>query len=370
MNLAQILRAHWPEYVATGAEIGPEHWRAVEAVLSCRTPRLGGHRYGCADCGRSHYLYHSCNHRACPQCGGRAQQEWAAKQAARLLPVPYYMLTPTVPAHLRGLFLRAPKAAFATLFAAASHAVQSILRESKHLGGESGFLMVLHTWTRQMEFHPHVHIIVPAVGLGPGGCELVHPPVEDFLLPHALLARRVRDAFKGHLLEQHPQLYADVDPRIWAMKWNVNCRPVGRGKTALRYVAAYVNKSAFGESRLGGYDTQGRIRLWCTRSSDGKRHCLHLEPVEFIRRWLLHVLPKGFMRLRYYGFLSYAAKKAFARVRFLLGAFAPRVELPELPPPCCPHCEGELVRMSKIHPVRGPPRCLANIHPDLYASTL
>ena len=172
----------------------------------------------------------------------------------------------------------------------------------------------------------------------------------------------MRDAFAQILLRDHRELYNQVDPEIWKMKWNVNCRHVGRGKTALRYVAAYVAKSAFNETRLGGYDGQGRIKLWCTRSKDKRRHCISLKPTEFIRRWLLHVLPRRFVRLRYYGFLSAAAKKAFARVRFLLGAKVVAVEMPYLPPMCCSKCEGELVRIQKIHPARGPPLSLGLIH--------
>lgn len=275
------------------SRIPAAYWRAVEAVLTCRTPRLGGHRYECSDCTQPHYVYHSCNH---PQCGGHDQQVWAAKQIGRLLPVPYYMITPTVPncgtcfcAPLRRLTIRS-------------------------------------------------------------------------FVPHTLFAQEVRDAFSEILLRDHPALYNQVDPEIWRMKWNVNARHVGRGKTALRYVAAYVAKSAFNESRLGGYDTDGKIRLWCTPSKGKRRHCLKLKPAEFIRRWLLHVLPRRFVRLRYYGFLSAAAKKAFARVRFLLGVKTVRVELPYLPPMCCSKCEGELVRIQKIHPARGPPLSLGLIH--------
>jgi hypothetical protein len=364
LKLAEILRAHWAEYVAKvgSHRIPSAHWRAVEAVLACRTARMGGHRYDCSDCSQAHYIYHSCNNRACPQCGGHDQQVWAAKQTARLLPVPYYMLTPTVPQQLRRLFLHAPAAAYDVLFQAASGALQNIMGKSKHMGGQLGFMVMLHTWTREMLYHPHVHMIVPAVGLDSNGCALVYPSYEDYLLPHALFAREVRDAFALILLRDHRELYNQVDPEIWKMKWNVNCRSVGRGKTALRYVSAYMAKSAFNETRLGGYDAQGRIRLWCTRSSDGRRHCIPLEPVEFIRRWLLHVLPRRFVRLRYYGWLSAAAKKSFARVRFLLGAEAVAPELPYLPPMCCSKCEGELVRIREIHPARGPPLSLRLIH--------
>ncbi|MDQ8196442.1 transposase, partial [Coraliomargarita sp. SDUM461004] len=304
----------------------------------------------------------SCNHRACPQCGGHDQQVWAAKQTARLLPVPYYMLTPTVPQQLRSLFLHAPAAAYDTLFRAASGALQSICAKPKHLGGQAGFMVMLHTWTREMLHHPHVHMIVPAVGLDASGCALVQPRYEGYLVPHALMADEVRDQFAASLLIRHRGLYNQVDPEIWKMKWNVNCQPVGRGKTALRYVAAYVAKSAFNQSRLGGYDADGLIRLWCTRSKDKRRHCLKLKPTEFIRRWLLHVLPRRFVRLRYYGWLSSAAKQAFARVQLLLGAKPAHLELPYLPPMCCAKCEGELVRIQKIHPARGPPLSLGLVH--------
>lgn len=364
MKLSEILRSHWPEYVAKvgSHRIPSAHWRAVEAVLACRTARMGGHRYDCSDCSQAHYIYHSCNNRACPQCGGHDQQVWAAKQSARLLPVPYYMLTPTVPQQLRRLFLHPPAAAYDTLFRAASGALQGIMGKAKHMGGQPGFMVMLHTWTREMLHHPHLHMIVPAVGLDASGCALVHPRYKEYLVPHALFAKEVRDCFASILLIDHRELYNQVDPEIWKMKWNVNCRAVGRGKTALRYVCAYVAKSAFNETRLDGYNAQGRIRLWCTRSSDGRRHCIELEPVEFIRRWLLHVLPKRFVRLRYYGWLSAAAKKSFARVRFLLGASAVTPELPYLLPMCCSKCEGELVRIQKIHPARGPPLSLQLIH--------
>ena len=365
MTLADILRQHWPDYVVRSggpAKIASAHWRAVEAVLSCGTSRLGGHVYRCKDCGRDHYGYHSCNHRSCPRCGARDQQVWASRQQARLLPVPYFMITFTVPEAMRGFFLRHDKVAYKTLFAAASEATRDLFGNLRHFGGEPGFVAVLHTWTRQMLYHPHLHLVVPAVALAPGGCDVMRPAHPEYLLPHQPLADRFRNRFLAILRDRHPGLAELIDAEVGRMRWNVNLQQVGSGKTAVRYLAAYVARSAFTERRLDGYDDQGRIRLWWRDSSDGRSKLMKLEPHEFIRRWLLHVLPKGFTRVRHYGFLSAAARKAFKRVRFLLGCG--RLHIPDVPlvPVCCPHCEGPLERLRKIQPVRGPPLSAGLLH--------
>lgn len=295
MTLAGILRRHWPEYVRHygAGKLPAAHWRAAEAVLSCRTPRLGGHVHACTDCGEEQYVYHSCNHRACPRCGAREQQLWAARQQTRRLPVPYYMVTFTVPRQLHRLFRRHQRLAYKCLFAAASLALKDLFAEPKHFGGQSGFTAVLHTWTRQMQFHPHLHLLVPAAALRADGLEALRAKQEHFLLPHAPLARCYRRHFLGYLRGKHPGLYRQLDPQVLRVDWNVNLRHVGRGKKAIRYLAAYVAKSAFSEKRLAGYDEQGRIRLRYTDSSDGRSKVTALPPCEFIRRWLQHVLPRG-----------------------------------------------------------------------------
>lgn len=365
MTLADLLRRHWPEYVRSNGGAGKipaSHWRAVEAVLSCRTPRLGGHVHACTDCGGEHFAYHSCNHRACPRCGGREQQLWAARQQARRLPVPYFMLTFTVPEQLRAFFRCHQRIAYRLLFNAASGAVRELFANPKHFGAQPGFTAVLHTWTRQMQFHPHLHLLVPAAALSEDGCAAVRARHPDFLLPHAPLARCYRRRFLAELRTKHPGLHQHWCPQFGDIDWNVHLKAVGRGKKAIRYLAAYVNKSAFSESRLGGYDRQGRIRLRCRDSRDGKNRILALRPGEFIRRWLQHVLPKGLTRLRHYGFLSAAAVKTYRRLRFLLGGRQLTIELPPEAPMRCPCCEGPMQRRCKILPVRGPPLSLALLH--------
>ena len=231
-----------------------------------------------------------------------------------------------------------------------------------HSHAQPGFTAVLHTWTRRMEFHPHLHVLVPAVALGSEGYEAIRAKNPEFLLPHAPLAQRYREAFLARLREKHPDLYAQIDPGVGSIDWNINVKAVGRGKRALRYLAAYVNKSAFSEKRLTGYDEQGRIRLWWQDSKDGKRRLMTLEVIEFIRLWLLHVLPKGLTRVRHYGFLSAAAVKSYRRLRFLLGGRHFNVEIPQDEPPRCPCCGREMQLRGKLLPVRGPPLSAALLH--------
>ena len=241
-----------------------------------------------------------------------------------------------MPESLRWFFLRYDTLAYKAFFAAACAAIRELFADPKHFGGQPGFTAVLHTWTRRMEFHPHLHVLVPAVALAAQGCQAIRAKDPEFLLPHAPLAKSYRDHFLAVLRSKHPGLYAQIDPSVGLIHWNVNVKSVGRGKRALRYLASYVNKSAFSESRLASYDEKGRIGLWWRDSSDGKRKLMRLEAIEFIRRWLLHVLPKGLIRVRHYGFLSAAAVKSYRRLRFLPGGKHFALEVPVDEPPTCP----------------------------------
>lgn len=357
MHLAEILREHWPSYVERApGRIPARHWRAVEAVLSCRTLRRGGHVQHCVQCRRDHYFFHSCNHRSCPRCGARAQAEWAAQQEARLLPVPYYLITITVPDPLRQLFASYPRELYPLFFDQSAAALKELCANPRYLGAEPGLIAVLHTWTRRMLHHPHLHLLVPALGIKNGGCAIVHPRDQDYLIPERALARRIRTRFEASLRSQHPQLAERIDLSRTSQGWVVQCKAAGRGKTALRYLAAYVKKSALSEARLGGYDKDGRrLLLRYKDSSDNKWKSEALDPLELIRRWLLHVLPKGLVRVRHYGWLSPAAGKTLRRIRFFLGLGAVRVRKLATQALTCPSCHGPLSLLGRIAPVRGPP---------------
>ena len=356
MKFADLLRAHWPRYVAQATgPIPADHWRAVEAVLSCRTPRRGGHLYHCPDCDRRHYQFHSCNHRNCPQCGAGDRQHWAAAQEAKLLPVPYYLLTMTVPAALRRHCRREARTLYDLLLTQSAQALRDLCRNPKYLGGETGFLAVLQTWTRRMQLHPHVHILIPAVALSADGCQLLHPQNEEFLVPVFALGAHLRQLFRQRLARDHPQLYERIAPAVWQQDWVVHAQPAGRGRSALRHLAAYVGKSAFHEDRLAGDDAAGRVLLRYTDSADQRPKTEALPPLELIARWLCHVLPKGFVAVRHFGFLSPAATRALRRVRFLLGRGP--VHRPVRIPftPLCPCCQKPMLLIARVRPVRGPP---------------
>jgi hypothetical protein len=356
VRFADILREHWPDYVAAAqGPIPSRHWRAVEAVLSCRTARRGGHRHHCAQCGRDSFVYHSCNHRSCPRCGSREQEQWAARQEARLLPVPYYLVTLTVPDPLGQLFLRYPRELYPLFFDEGAGAVRDLCRNPRHLGGEPGFIAVLQTWTRRMLFHPHLHLLVPAIGLKSGGCVLSHPRDAEYLLPQRALAQHLRSRFEERLRQDYPELAAQIDLSASSADWVVQCKAAGRGRSALRYLAAYVKKSAFNESRLVGYDEEGNLRLRYKDSADNRWKIETIEPKELIRRWLLHVLPRGLVRIRHYGWLSPAAGKSLRRIRFLLGLGPVRTRLLSQAPIQCSCCQSPLHFVGRIAPVRGPP---------------
>ena len=367
LALADLLREHWLGYArANAAHLHADHYRAVRRVLACRTPEMGGRLYRCGDCQRTHFAYHSCNHRNCPQCGALDQQIWSAKQEARLLPVPYFMVTFTIPSQLRSLCLGQPRVLYDLLLRCSAAALRDIVA-TKTGAPEAriGSTAVLHTWGRQMQDHPHVHHIVPAVAFDADKGRLIHPDKAPFLVHYAPLAARFRSLLHQALRDQHPDIYQNLsaDQRrdlAPATKWNVQLQHVGRGQTALRYLARYVQRSAFAPSRLLGYDSDGKVLLRWTSSSTGKTAVMRLHPHEFMRRWLLHVLPKGLTRIRHYGFLSSAAGTTRTRIRVLLGATMnePPPELPEVKPFVCDHCGGSLTFLREIarpHPLRGPP---------------
>lgn len=370
LTLADLLAEHWADYArAHAAQLNGAHYRAVRRVLTCRTPALGGQVYQCQNsiCKKPHFAYHSCNHRNCPQCGSLDQQNWSAKQEAKLLGVPYFLITFTIPSELRTLCLHRPAELYALLLKCSAQALHDIARTKlKTPNGKLGITSVLHTWTRQMQHHPHVHSIVPAIALDQKNHKLIRPKnPENFLVHYQPLAARFRSLIQSTLKNEHPEIHAKLTPEQRralspTQKWNVQLQPAGQGKTALRYLARYVHRSAFHPKRLLGYDAQNRLKLLWTDSTTKKTSVLHLHPHEFLRRWLLHILPKGFTRVRHYGFQASAAKKARQQVRRHLGQ-GPELppHLPEPEPFTCPCCGGELKYLREIprltYPTRGPP---------------
>ena len=339
VDLASVLQRHWAGYAAAhGDRILSSHRAAVAAVLLCRTAALGGQLYACGPCGRQVRVFHSCHHRACPRCGEPETVAWREEQRGRLLPVPYFLVTFTVPEELRSVFRSHQKAAYSALFREAAATLQDVAAHPRLFGAQLGFLGVLHTWTRQLVYHPHIHFLVPAGGLSLDGRRWVRPPHPDYLLPGARLAARFRTRLRA-ALRSDPELATAARGPHWRKTWVVNVQCVGSGEKALDYLAAYVHRTALGSKAILADDERGILFRY--RDSDtGEFKALRLPPHEFIRRWLQHVLPRGFVRVRHYGWLSPAASVRWDRILRLL-AWEPPLRRPAstAPLPKCPCCQ-------------------------------
>jgi hypothetical protein len=355
MTLAAVFTAHWQRYAARNRHhLCASHYRAARAVLACRTSVLGGHVHQCGECEQRAYVYHSCNHRSCSKCGGREQKQWAAAQEAKLLTrVPYFMLTFTIPSELRTFAYKHQAWFYDVMFKAMQQTLHTFAQDEQHLGGTPGYTAVLHTWTRELLHHPHLHVIMPGLALSADGLRVRRAKGRKFLFPvkalGAFFRNRVSELIAARDVAEQTQHHRDIDAQVWTMKWIIDAQGVGRGQSALRYLARYVKKSALSEQRLQGYDEQGNIKLNCQKSGSKQWHIITLTPDEFIRRWSLHVLPQGLMRVRHYGLHSAAAKAKLARVQSILGQRAkPAPAKLEAPKPKCPCCGKDMQWQREI----------------------
>jgi hypothetical protein len=367
LEVADIFRIHGPAWRAANAgHVSLAQLKVMSAIEACRTAALGGHIEGCEDCGHRRIAYNSCRNRHCPKCQGAAAREWLAAREADLLPVGYFHVVFTVPAEIADIAFHNKAVAYDLLFRVASETMLTIAADARHLGARIGLTAVLHTWGSAMTHHPHIHMIVPGGGLSLNGERWVSSRAR-FLLPVRVLAK----LFRRRLLEHLQQLHATgrlqffghqaglSDRRAFLhhlrplrkKRWVVYAKPPFSGPEAvLAYLSRYTHRVAISNHRLIALDKTGVTFRYKDYRRDGadRQRTMTLSPDEFIRRFLLHVLPKGFHRIRHYGFLASAGRKDnVARARELLAALAPtKVEdaasLPDLRPPC-PCCGGRMV---------------------------
>jgi hypothetical protein len=317
IELAEIFQRYGPSYRAKfGAQMPTSQHRAMRAIQQCRTPALGGHVYECPACGETRYQYHSCRNRHCPKCQGQKAHQWLAKQQTLLLPTPYFLLTFTLPGALRALARRQPQLFYNLLFQTSAAAVQKLARDPRFIGGQVGLVGVLHTWGRNLAYHPHVHYLLPAGGLADEGA-VWRPAKKNFLLPVKALSKIFRAMFRD-ALRQEP-CFAQVPASVWAQEWVVHCQPVGRGLPALKYLAPYIFRVAISNKRLLKLEAD-QVTFQYRASDTGQSKLCTLDALEFIRRFLQHVLPQGFVKVRYYGFFSSGQRARLAALRRLLGA--------------------------------------------------
>lgn len=340
----------------------PSHVRAVQDISHCRTPVLGGHVAACSHCGCEHLLYHSCRNRACPRCGYDATTKWLAHQRELLLPVPYFHVVFTLPDPLRRLVRSHQKALLPVLFRAAFESLAALCADPHFLGAQIGALAVLHTWTRTLEWHPHVHMLVPGGGLAPDGRTWRSPPRRRtrYLVPVKALAAGFRGRFLD--LARHALPGVVLPQVLWDTRWIVFAKPAVQGPDkVLDYLGRYVHKSAISEHAIVATDNQTVTFRYRDRR-DHQRKAMILPVGEFLRRFLQHVPPRGFHRVRAFGLLHPAHRATLRRLQLLLAPpRAPEPPVPERSPRPrwrCPHCkEGSLVLERRL----SPEECIARV---------
>jgi hypothetical protein len=302
----------------------PVHRQAMRAIENCRTEALGGQLYGCIPCQEFEYKYHSCRNRHCPKCQHELTQAWLEVQREMLLPVPYFMITFTLPSELRQLASRNQKVVYDLLFRASAEVTQKLAQDPHYVGGQIGLVGALHTWKRNMANHPHVHYLSPGGGLSADGQSWL-PAHGDFFLPVLALSKMFRAAFQHGL--QKTALYNQVPLIVWRKKWVVNCIPVGDGHSALKYLAPYIHRVAISNrrlisiTRLGSMETS-QVTFQYRPSDKGPFKLCTLSVESFIHRFLQHVLPHGFVKVRYFGFFGASVRSRLALLQQRLGKIA------------------------------------------------
>lgn len=357
-TIADILRRYGPAYLAAyGARILPGHKKAIADIITCRTAAKGGRVYKCPDHARFEYKYHSCMNRHCPQCQNDQATKWLSRERKRLLNVRYFLLTFTLPKELRTVARANQKLFYRLLFSESWRAMQKLARNPKWLGGRIGALGVLHTWTRTLTYHPHLHYLVPA------GCLTEDPMAwieahKKFFLPVRALSRVFRAMLRDALKAAAPELFKQIPRAVWRKDWVVHSKPAGNGQAVLKYFAPYVFRVAISNKRIIKLETS----LKCARRNDQvtfvykhpkTKHWtpMSLPVFEFLRRFLQHVLPKGFKKVRHFGFLASRNKELLARLQYKLGTVELEPEDEEhLKMPCCPICGKPMLLIDIVPP--------------------
>ena len=383
LEVADIFRSAGPAYrVAHAGHLSLHQLKVMSAIETCRTPALGGHVEACEDCGHWRIAYNSCRNRHCPKCQGAAARTWLEKREADLLPVGYFHVVFTLPAEVADIAWQNKALLYDLLFRAASETMLTIAADPRHLGARIGITAVLHTWGSAMTHHPHVHMIVPGGGIARDGSHWISSR-PAFLLPVRVLGKLFRRLFLTRLTALHDagrlaffgSMTGLADRRTFMQhlapvrkkRWVVYAKPPFAGPEAvLAYLSRYTHCVAISNRRLLAFDEKGVTFHYKDYRRDGaERHrIMTLTADEFIRRFLLHVLPRGFHRIRHYGLLASAARRdnlALAR-RLLAVPSEPEVPMSETPlgtcPPC-PCCGGRMIvieTFARWGQPRGPPK--------------
>ncbi|WP_417423052.1 IS91 family transposase [Hoeflea sp.] len=364
LEVADIFRRYGKRYRQThDGHLGRVERRVMSAVEMCRTARLGGHVQQCQDCDTVRIAYNSCRNRHCPKCQGQASRDWLAARQADLLPVGYFHVVFTLPQQIAGIAFQNKEKVYTILFRAVSETLRRIAADPRHLGAEIGFIAVLHSWGQNLHYHPHLHCIVPGVGLSFDQSRWVACR-KSFFLPVRVLSRLFRRLFLEELKQAYDQdqlrFFGDIaglaDPAAFnrtvrdarRIDWVVYAKPPFAGpRQVLAYLGRYTHRIAISNSRLVSIDGDRVAFRWKDYRHQGQQKVMTLDADEFIRRFLLHTLPDGLHRIRHYGLLANGHRQLKLDLcRKLLNVPPPPVEEPDAKPPPlahrCPCCGGAM----------------------------
>jgi len=358
-SVAAALRQHAPKYLETfGCRVPLGHRKVLSYIMRCQTGELGDLVYQCDTCERKHWVGRSCGNRHCPNCQHHKTAQWLAKQTAKLLPVQHFVVTFTVPRELRPLLRANQRDGYGAIFNAGSQTIRILLANPKYLGTDKvGFFAALHTWGRDpAAYHPHVHFVVPGGGVSSDGSRWLQTP-RDFLFHHGRAIRLYKQRFAREL--KKCGLYEAMPSGVLKKNWGVDIKPVGNGEAVLKYLAPYVYRVAISDNRIEATDQHG-VSYRVTPSGTKKSISRTVTGDEFVRSFAQHILPSGFQKIHYYGWMSPNCKTQLEQVRWLvwlylgwtywLGSAFPTPQPTSKPRPSCRDCGGNLTLIAIVQP--------------------
>ena len=338
--------------------IGLNAWqlRTLSAIKKCRTAELGGHVDACDDCGKQHISYNSCRNRHCPKCQGKNREDWIGKREEELLPVPYFHLVFTLPDAINALAIYLPKCVYETLFDGAWETLQQF---GKNKGVQMGMIAILHTWGQNLSLHPHLHCIVPGGGIDKNDNWQNIRADGKFLFHVKALSKVFRAKFCEKLKGADNIQYQKIRETLWDKNWVVFAkRPFGSPNAVVEYLGRYTHKIAISNHRIKEIGKDSVTFAYKDYKQKAQKKEMTLSHAEFIRRFALHILPKGFVKIRHYGFLSSTWKRKKLKVLQQKLGFTPSTKEQEKPSilPKCPHCKTGNMRTILVFDKRGPPK--------------
>lgn len=348
-------------------EIAHTSWneRALHAIRKCRTKELGGHLDWCTNCNKLHLQFNSCRNRHCPTCGGHKQHQWVQARTQELLPAPYFHVVFTLPDVLNPVALKHPKVLYKILFDTAWETLSAFGDNPKHLGAKLGMIAVLHTWGQNLQLHPHLHCIVPGGGVSKAGFWKKGTAKDDFLFSVEAMSRKYRGRFVSKLRKALPEVPQSLYDQLFKKEWVVYAKaPFGKPEHVIEYLGRYTHKIAISNYRILAIDKEKRSVTFSLKDykNAGQKTTLTLSTKEFIRRFQLHILPKGFTRIRHYGFLSSSWKKEkLPQLQLQLAGkdLIQNIILAEKEKTlngCCPSCKKQALITLFTFDSRGPPK--------------